>query len=186
MRCHLDSAGWPPVMFISDHLPSLIVLCTAILPLTDHLYCINHLDGNIKTNLCQRLGNEYSNFMQDFWATYCAVSPKEFKRLWNHLAAQYPVAVHYLNTELYPCHERWAWCWVSFGFTAGTCTNGRIETENRVNKTIGGPKKTLKQLFDGLNNQTDGQTVQEMVRVREVSSMTHVLLYCMVLNLLLS
>ena len=184
MRCHLDSAGWPPVTFVSDRSPSLIASCAATLPLTDHLYCINHLDGNIKTNLRQHLGNEYSNFMRDFWATYRAVSPEEFERLWNHLAARYPAAAHYLNTELYPCCERWAWCWVSFKFTAGTRTNGRVETENRVNKTIGGPKKTLKQLFDGLNNRTDGQTVQEMVRVREVSPMTHMLPHCMILNLL--
>lgn len=140
MRCHLDSAGWPLVTFISDRSPSLIVSCTATLPLTDHLYCINHLDGNIKTNLRQCLGNEYSNFMQDFWATYCTVSPEEFERLWNHLAAQYPAAVHYLNTELYPCHERWAWCWVSFKFTAGTHTNGRIETEG-LTKSLAAPRK---------------------------------------------
>ncbi|KAF8959345.1 hypothetical protein BDZ97DRAFT_1667355, partial [Flammula alnicola] len=52
-------------------------------------------------------------------------------------------------------------------FTCGVRTNGRVEVENRVNKVIGGPKKTLKQLFDGLNERTVGQGVQELIRVRD-------------------
>ena len=67
-----------------------------------------------------------------------------------------------------PSHERWAWAWVSFKFTAGVWTNGRVEAENRVNKSIGGPKTGLKQLFDRLNERTNGQRVNEMIRVREV------------------
>lgn len=37
-------------------------------------------------------------------------------------------------------------------FTAGVRTTGHIEGENHVNKLIGGPKKSLGQLFDGLND----------------------------------
>ena len=40
--------------------------------------------------------------------------------------------------------------------------------ENRITKAIGGPKKSLFQLFTGLNERTTGQSVQEMARVRDV------------------
>ncbi|KAG2740233.1 hypothetical protein P692DRAFT_20753620, partial [Suillus brevipes Sb2] len=77
--------------------------------------------------------------------------------------AKFPRAHNYLG-EIYDCRERWAWAWVSHIFTAGIRTNGRVEVENRINKVFGGPKKTLLQLFNSLNERTDGQTVQEMVR----------------------
>ncbi|KAJ7440880.1 hypothetical protein FB451DRAFT_1442806, partial [Mycena latifolia] len=80
-----------------------------------------------------------------------AVSPTEFDRLWQELCASYPSAASYLNSELYPCRSHWAWAWISNIFTAGVRTTGRVEGENRINKMIGGPKKTILQLFNGLN-----------------------------------
>ncbi|KAJ7111208.1 hypothetical protein C8R46DRAFT_867856, partial [Mycena filopes] len=56
---------------------------------------------------------------------------------------------------------------VSSTFTAGVRTTGRVETENRVNKIIGGPKKTLLQLFRGLNERTNDQNVEDLVRHRQ-------------------
>ncbi|EPQ55885.1 hypothetical protein GLOTRDRAFT_40967, partial [Gloeophyllum trabeum ATCC 11539] len=50
-------------------------------------------------------------------------------------------------------------------FTAGTRTNSRSEVENQVNKALGGPKKTLLQLSDALNERTEGQTVNDMVHL---------------------
>ena len=51
----------------------------------------------------------------------------------------------------------------------GIRTNGHCEVKNCITKCIGGLKKTLFQLFYGLNEQTDGQTVQEMICVHDVS-----------------
>jgi len=93
------------------------------------------------------------------------VSPDEFEHLYKHLVTRFPAARHYLDDELHPCQEQWAWAWVSSIFTGGIRKNGRCKVENRINKTIGGPKKSLFQLFEGLNEQTDGQTVQQMVWV---------------------
>ncbi|KAJ7026264.1 hypothetical protein C8F04DRAFT_919706, partial [Mycena alexandri] len=53
---------------------------------------------------------------------------------------------------------------VSNIFTAGVRTNGRVETENRVNKVFGGPKKTLFQLFNALNTRTEQQTKDSLIR----------------------
>ncbi|KAF9522673.1 hypothetical protein CPB83DRAFT_776724 [Crepidotus variabilis] len=73
------------------------------------------------------------------------------------MTRQYESAKKYLDEELFPCRAQWAWAYTAYKFTCGVRTNGRVEGENRVNKTIGGPKKSLKQVFDGLNERTDGQ-----------------------------
>lgn len=169
-RCHLESAGIPPGLLVSDRHRSVISSAAKELPLTDHLYCIFHLDDNITTNLRSKIGVEWQNFQRDFWATYRAVSPEEFDRLWRRLLLQYPAGKDYLEKELYDCREKWAWAWVSSKFTAGIRTNGRIEVENRVNKQFGGPKSTCFQLFQALNERTKGQEVDNMIRVRDVSS----------------
>ena len=168
LECHLDSAGHPPTTFMSDRDRALIAAVIRSLPLTDHLYCIHHLTGNVEINLRKVISGEWPLFSTQFWAAYRAVSPDEFDRLWTILRTNFPAAERYLNDELYTCRIKWAWAWTSFKFTCGVCTNGRVESENCVNKTIGGPKKSLKQLFDGLNKRTKGQATQELIRVRDV------------------
>ena len=167
-RCHVESAGAPPGLLVSDRHPSVISSAATELPLTDHIYCMFHLNNNVTTNLRSKIGVEWPNFQNDFWATYRAVSPEEFERLWKDLVLQYPPDRDYLEKELYVCREKWAWAWVSSKFTAGIRTNGRIEVENRVNKQFGGPKSTCFQLFKALNERTKGQEVDDMIRVRDV------------------
>lgn len=150
-RCHVESAGAPPGLLVSDRHPSVISSAATELPLTDHIYCMFHLNDNVTTNLRSKISVEWPNFQNDFWATYRAVSPEEFERLWKDLVLQYPSGRDYLEKELYVCREKWAWAWVSSKFTAGIRTNGRIEVENRVNKQFGGPKSTCFQLFKALN-----------------------------------
>ncbi|KAF9058962.1 hypothetical protein BDP27DRAFT_1201345, partial [Rhodocollybia butyracea] len=48
-------------------------------------------------------------------------------------------------------------------FTAGIRTSGRSESEHRVLKAVGGPKKTLYEVFTGLNERTNGQSSQDMI-----------------------
>jgi hypothetical protein len=166
--CHLQSAGFHPDRLVSDRHRSIIASAHRILPLTPHFFCIHHLDGNVTANVRRGLGSQWSEFTQMFWKTYRAVSPEEFDHLWHILVTNFPSARQYLQDELYPCRSQWAWAYTSFQFTCGIRTNGRVEGENRVNKLIGGPKKSAMQLFNGLNERTKGQGVQEMIRVRDV------------------
>lgn len=167
-QCHLESAGTPPEILASDRHGSLIAACSQVMPLTHHIYCLHHLNGNVTINVRPSLGPQWNGFTHDFWATYRAVSPEDFERLWRELMARYPAAQSYMDAELYPARERWAWAWIGRIFTAGIRTNGRSESENRITRVFGGPKKTLLQLFDGLNERAISQTMQEMVHVREV------------------
>lgn len=123
----------------------------------------------METNIRPVLKSDWDDFKRDFWVVYRAVSPKEFERLWGELTTKYPAASKYLDEELYPCRAQWAWAWISNVFTAGVRTTGRVEGENRINKAIGGPKKTFLQLFNGLNQRTEEQTNKDLIQVRQVS-----------------
>lgn len=171
MQCHLEVAKAPPEVFLSDRHGSLISAVSQTLPLTRHLYCLHHLTGNIMQNVRTTIGSEWDNFNRDFWAAFRAVSPDHFETLWQSLIARYPTAQGYM-AEIYDCREHWAWAWVSHVFTAGVRTNGRVEVENRINKALGGPKKTLLQLFNNLNERTNGQSAQEMMKTRDVCKLS--------------
>ncbi|KZW01721.1 hypothetical protein EXIGLDRAFT_691741 [Exidia glandulosa HHB12029] len=77
---------------------------------------------------------------------------------------------HRRNEHIYPIHQHWAWAWVSIAFTAGTRTTGRVESENRVNKSLGGPTVTVKQLFNKLNLRTSAQTAKETMQLCQMEN----------------
>lgn len=141
LGCHLTSAGYPPTTFMSDHHASLISAVIEKLPMTEHIFCIHHLSGNIELNIRRLISGQWADFSVDFWDAYRAVSPEEFDRLWTALVDKFPETRTYLDGELYSCHTQWAWAFISHKFTCGVRTNGRVESENRVNKVIGGAEK---------------------------------------------
>ncbi|EDR01209.1 uncharacterized protein LACBIDRAFT_312304 [Laccaria bicolor S238N-H82] len=146
LRCHLDSAGFAPNTFISDRHHSLISAVKEVLVSSEHIFCMQHLDGNVDKNLRRVIpSDQWMPFKNDFWAVYRAISPENFDIKWQ-----------------------WAWVYVSHKFTCGVRTNGRVEVENRITKTFGGPRKSLKDLFDGLNERTDGQSLQETLWVQDI------------------
>jgi MULE transposase domain len=167
LRNHLRTAGSHPESFFSDRHRSLIRACEIVMPTTYHVYCLHHLNGNIATNLRPVLGPRWTPFTTSFWEVYRSPSPHVFDEGWNALLVLYPDAAAYL-AELYECRQKWAWAWIGTIFTAGIRTSGRVEGENRVVKGITGPKTTILEAFNSLNERTSKQTVQEMIDVRQV------------------
>ncbi|KAF8579634.1 hypothetical protein K439DRAFT_1648441 [Ramaria rubella] len=137
------------------------------------LYCLHHLNGNVGDHVCPMLSGQFQAFLQDFWVIYCAVSPEAFDCAWDELLTKYPRTCPYLEEHVYPDREHWAWAWVSQVFTAGIRTNGRVKSENRIHKALGGPKVSLAQLFDRLNARTAKQTIHEQIWVREATQCHH-------------
>lgn len=96
------------------------------------------------------------------------ISPEAFEVAWQQLLADYPGAASYLDRELWPNREQWAWYSISTRFTCGARTSGRVESENRVNKGIGDIKTTLFDLVTGLIKRTESQDDKETLHVRQV------------------
>jgi hypothetical protein len=165
---HLETASAPPTVFVSDRDAALLLSVPKVFPKALHLYCLHHLGGNIAHNIRSGLGAQWERFQKDFWAVYRAISPEAFREAWLQLLDKYPTAANYLDQELYPIRQHWAFAWVSLRFTAGIRTNGRVEVENQINKELGGPKVNLHQLFQRLNKRTLEQSANDMICVREV------------------
>lgn len=168
LRNHLDHAPRPPDVFASDRDPALEAVVPRLMPTTYHIICLHHMEGNLTTNLRPSLGGDWDAFLRRFWEVYRAASPDVFESLWQQLLLDYPSAAPYLSTSLYPIKQRWAHPWISCHFTAGIRTNGRVESENRTNKILGGPKSTLLEVFENLNKRTQEQLQREQVAVRDV------------------
>ena len=108
-----------------------------------HGRCLNHLNGNITRKLVPILGPLFQSFREAFWSVYYSLSPDALQIAWADLIAKYPTAAPYLQNEIWPDRERWAWTHIATRFTCGVRTSGHVEGENSVNKTLGNVKTTV-------------------------------------------
>lgn len=138
-----------------------------------HGRCLNHLDGNIVKKLAPILGPLFQSFREAFWGAYYAISPAALENVWADLVAKYPGAAPYLQQEIWPDRERWAWAHVVTRFTCGVRTSGRVEGENRINKLLGDTKTTVYALCTNLIRRAEVQSDAEALRIREVRAFTH-------------
>ncbi|KAF8576908.1 hypothetical protein K439DRAFT_1649197 [Ramaria rubella] len=143
-----------------------------LMPFTYQMYCLHHLEGNTLHAHQPILRDSWNQFKQDFWTFYHSVSPEIFDTRWKVLESTYPAAKTDL-TELFTSHEHWAHPWTSQHFTAGIRTNSWVESENHVNKALGGPKQMAYELFNLLNQRTQTQTDKEMTQVHEATQRHH-------------
>jgi hypothetical protein len=130
-----------------------------------HGRCLNHLDGNIIKKLAPILGPLFQSFREAFWAVYYSLSPAALESAWADLLGKYPAAAPYLQHELWSDRERWVWTHVATRFTCGVRTSGRVEVENRVNKSLGDIKTTAYSLCSNLIQRAQEQSDAEAFRV---------------------
>jgi hypothetical protein len=157
-------------LLATDRHPSLIKAAAKVFPTANHIYCLWHLKTNVADNLRPRLGlARFNLFVTDFFAVYYSISPDRFDANWQALMVKYPECSDYLNANIYPCRDRWAWTFISQLFTGGIRTTGRIEAENRFNKAVCGPKTTFTALFDTLYLRAVEQAENELIAIRQVS-----------------
>ena len=126
-----------------------------------HGRCLNHLNGNITRKLVPILGPLFQSFREAFWSVYYSLSPDALQIAWADLIAKYPTTAPYLQNEIWPDRERWAWTHVATRFTCGVRTSGRVEGENSVNKTLGNVKTTVYSLCMKLIERAEAQQGNE-------------------------
>ncbi|TEB18475.1 hypothetical protein FA13DRAFT_1758588 [Coprinellus micaceus] len=149
---------------MSDRHATLLTVVPSVMPTTDQLLCIHHLKSNIYQHLRTLLGaHEWPPFQDMFWDMFRATL----------FFARFPSTRAYLAEEIYPSRQQWAHAHTFFKFTCGVRTNGRVESENRVTKALGNSSTSPFQLFTGLNERTNGQSVQEMIKLRDSSRRQH-------------
>lgn len=134
-----------------------------------HGRCLNHLDGNVIKKLAPVLGPLFQSFHEAFWAVYYSISPSAFEQGWTNLLQSYPAAQPYLQNELWPNRQRWAWAYIATRFTCGVRTSGRVEGENAINKLLGNSKTSAFDLATNLMKRAEDQDELETLRVRRVS-----------------
>jgi hypothetical protein len=69
-NCHTESAITHPDVLVSDRHGSIIASARQVLPLTLHIFCLHHLDGNVTSQLRPILGPHWTEFQVAFWAAY--------------------------------------------------------------------------------------------------------------------
>lgn len=153
----------PPRVFVSDYDPAVDVAVKQVFPECLHVLCIHHFSGNLTKNLAGVLGSEFKDFVSMFWRVYYSLSEELFERNWETMVEKYEMAERYLSRVLYPVRKRWAWFSVSSICTAGVRTSGRIERENRHNKTLGNLKTSLSTLVSRLNDRAAEQEQNKLL-----------------------
>ena len=133
-----------------------------------HGRCLNHLDGNIMRKMAQALGPLCQSFREAFWTVYYSILPTALEEAWEDMLFKFPAARPYLENEIWPDRERWAWAYVAIRFTCGVRTSGRVEGENRVNKLLGNSKTTVYELGMSLIKHAEAQGDLEALSVRKV------------------
>ena len=133
-----------------------------------HGRCLNHLDGNIIKKIAPLLGPLYQSFREAFWSVYYSISPTALQEAWDELLMKFPAAQPYLQKEIWPDREHWAWCFVAPRFTCGVRTSGRVEGENSVNKQLGDLKTSVYELVMKLITRSEAQGDLEAMLVRSV------------------
>lgn len=158
----------PPLVFVSDHDLAVDLALRDIFPSTVHFLCLHHLSTNLVKNLAGQLGKEFQTFVRAFWKLYWSLSKQLFESSWSKLLDDFPEASDYMEKVFWPIRERWAWYAVSSICTAGVRTNGRIERENRHNKTLGDAKTSLSTLISRLNTRSEEQAEKKRDRIDAV------------------
>jgi len=125
-----------------------------------HGICLWHLQRNIDQRLANWLPN-YADFKKEFWNVYMAPSPRFFHVTWHRfmtMLSQHDSARRYMENEIYPDRERWAWAWIGSRFMAGIRTTGRLKVQHNVYKQLGiGRWTTLSDLFEELHKRSQKQ-----------------------------
>jgi hypothetical protein len=127
------SGGLIPLVFMTDSDPAVDAACIRIYKGCYAMHCVYHINQNLHKNLSGPLGENYSQFLSEFYNARNSLSQERFEHLFLELIKKYEQISNYLN-RLYKFKVYWAFCYTSTIFTAATQTTSRVEGLNAVLK----------------------------------------------------
>ena len=154
---HLNS-GCKFTAIFSDRDLALIAAVEKVWHHVFHGHCLWHLLKNLAKNLEPLLQGEFNKFMADFWSVYRVGSPPMFLEKWGILLNNWLIAAPYLNKNIFPDRDTFAWPWVGVRFLAGLRTTGRVESEHKTHKLAGlCSSSTFTEVFELLHDRVNQQ-----------------------------
>jgi hypothetical protein len=127
----------------TDRSGAMTLAIRRVLPDTWHGYCLFHITLNLRENLLGLLGPAWDAFYEAFWYVYRCASPEAFDKAWDQLVLRFSSARPYLDQNIYPDREQWAWAWVGIRFTVGQRSTSRVECEHKNQKEVVGIGSTV-------------------------------------------
>ncbi|CAG8794878.1 14928_t:CDS:2, partial [Cetraspora pellucida] len=105
---------------------------------TKSLHCMFHISQNLFSNLKSCLGNQYNEFIQDFYEMQKSLFEVIFEYKWIQLVNKYNnnKIVSYLQRALYSSKETWTKAFVLTSFTAEMSSTSRVESYNAKIKCL--------------------------------------------------
>ncbi len=125
--------GLIPLVFMTDSDPAVDAACIRVYKNCYAMHCVYHISQNLYKNLAGSLGENYSQFLNEFYNARNSLSQERFEKLFSELIEKYSQISNYLN-RLYTSKTYWAFCYTSTVFTAATQTTSRVEGLNAVLK----------------------------------------------------
>ncbi|GBC00156.1 hypothetical protein RclHR1_03770003 [Rhizophagus clarus] len=127
------NGGLIPLVFMTDSDPAVDAACIKVYKGCYAMHCIYHINQNLHKNLSGPLGENYSQFLNEFYNARNSLSQEKFERLFYELVEKYEQISNYLN-NLYKSKTYWVFCYTSTIFTAATQITSRVEGLNAVLK----------------------------------------------------
>ncbi|CAG8645038.1 25258_t:CDS:2, partial [Gigaspora rosea] len=152
------ATGILPRILMTDEDLSIKYVVAHNLPNTKYLFCLYHLSQNLLKNLRSKLGEQYADFINDFYSTRNSLSESVFETRFTNLLNKYPAASSYLR-KLFLSKKSWACAYTFKIFTGGMQSTQRVEGLNNHIKTAINSSSTLLQDRINYNDHLILQTV---------------------------
>ncbi|CAG8715354.1 24983_t:CDS:2 [Dentiscutata erythropus] len=116
------------------------------------IHCIFHTAQNLLRNLEAQLGQQYNEFVKDFYMARNSLIPNVFEHKWVQLTKKYnePRVVKYLQI-LYSLKHAWVRVYMAKVFTASIQTMSRVKSYNaQIKRLVLNSNVSLMELADAL------------------------------------
>lgn len=153
----IEATGIHPTVIITDSDPAVDAAVKEVFTNTYPIHCAFHITQNLHKNLRKPLGDQYENFLRDFYLCRNSLAQATFRDRFAKLIENYPQSQSYLE-GLYASKEYWAHSFTSFKFTGGMISSSRVESMNAcIKKTLFNSDISLCELMSEIHKLLDEQ-----------------------------